>query len=71
MPAVLVELGFISNPEEERRLQDPAYRAELTDALVRAIGSYKAEVERSEAPAAAADAASGGEAAPGGAGAGR
>jgi N-acetylmuramoyl-L-alanine amidase len=45
MPAVLVEVGFISNPEEERRLQDPAYRAELTDALVRAIGRYKREVE--------------------------
>lgn len=45
MPAVLVEAGFISNPEEEERLQDPGYRAQLADALVRAIGAYKAEVE--------------------------
>lgn len=45
MPAVLVELGFLSNPEEERRLQDPAYRAELTSALVRAIARYKRQVE--------------------------
>lgn len=45
MPAVLVEAGFISNPEEEQRLQDPAYRGQLADALVRAIGAYKAEVE--------------------------
>ena len=52
MPAVLVELGFISNPEEERRLQDPAYRAQLTGALVRAIGHYKSEVEGSGAAAA-------------------
>ncbi len=40
MPAVLVELGFISNPEEEAKLQNPAYRADLIDALVRAIGRY-------------------------------
>ena len=45
MPAVLIEVGFLSNPEEERRLQDPAYRAELADALVRAIGRYKQQVE--------------------------
>ena len=40
MPAVLVELGFISNPEEEAKLQNPAYRADLVEALVRAIGRY-------------------------------
>jgi N-acetylmuramoyl-L-alanine amidase len=40
MPAVLVELGFISNPDEEAKLQNPAYRAELVEALVRAIGRY-------------------------------
>jgi N-acetylmuramoyl-L-alanine amidase len=40
MPAVLVELGFISNPEEEAKLQNPAYRANLVEALVRAVGRY-------------------------------
>jgi N-acetylmuramoyl-L-alanine amidase len=40
MPAVLVELGFISNPDEEAKLQNPAYRANLVEALVRAIGRY-------------------------------
>jgi N-acetylmuramoyl-L-alanine amidase len=40
MPAVLVELGCISNPEEEAKLQNPAYRADLVEALVRAIGRY-------------------------------
>lgn len=45
MPAVLVELGFISNPREEAKLQDPAYRAQLVDALVRAVSRYKATVE--------------------------
>ena len=42
MPAVLVELGFLSNGEEERKLQDPVYRNELVDALVRATQRYKA-----------------------------
>ena len=45
MPAVLVELGFLSNPEEEQKLQDPAYRAELAEALVRAVARYKELVE--------------------------
>ncbi len=54
MPAVLVEVGFLSNPEEEARLQDPAYRADLVDALVRAIGRYRAEVEERSAGAAEA-----------------
>jgi N-acetylmuramoyl-L-alanine amidase len=45
MPAVLVELGFISNPDEEKKLQDAGYRAQLVDALVRAVGHYKDLVE--------------------------
>ncbi len=45
MPAVLVELGFLSNPEEEERLQDPVYRAELVDALVQAVSRFKRQVE--------------------------
>jgi N-acetylmuramoyl-L-alanine amidase len=44
MPAVLVELGFINNPEEEARLLRPAYQAELVDALVRAISRYQARL---------------------------
>jgi N-acetylmuramoyl-L-alanine amidase len=54
MPAVLVEVGFLSNPAEERQLQDPAYRAELAAALVRAISRYRDEVERRPAAEAAA-----------------
>jgi N-acetylmuramoyl-L-alanine amidase len=54
MPAVLVELGFISTREEEERLRTPAYRAELAEALVRAIGRFKAAVEGTAAPAAPA-----------------
>jgi N-acetylmuramoyl-L-alanine amidase len=54
MPAVLVELGFISNPDEEKKLKDAAYREQLVDALSRAVAHYKALVEnRPEIPAAA------------------
>ncbi len=42
MPAVLVELGFLSNPDEEKRLLEPTYRAQLADALVRAVSRYRA-----------------------------
>ena len=52
MPAVLVEVGFLSNPEEEAKLQDAAYRADLVEALVRAVTRYKALAEAPENPAA-------------------
>jgi len=58
MPAVLVELGFLSNPDEEKKLQDPAYRDQLVEALSRAIGRYKALVEnKPEQPSAGQPAA--------------
>jgi N-acetylmuramoyl-L-alanine amidase len=65
MPAVLVEVGFLSNPEEEAKLQDAAYRAELVEALVRAITHYKALAEGSENPAPGAAGAAASPAAPG------
>ncbi len=45
MPAVLVELGFLNDPEQEQRLADTAYRGELVEALVRAVTRFKAQVE--------------------------
>jgi N-acetylmuramoyl-L-alanine amidase len=53
MPAVLVELGFLSNPDEEKKLQDVAYRGELAEALTRAVSRYKDLVENRPAPQAA------------------
>ena len=50
MPAVLVECGFLSNPEEESRLLDSQYRAQLVDALVRAILRFRAQVEGTPLP---------------------
>ena len=45
MPAVLVELGFLSSAAEELRLRDPAYRAELVATLLRALARFKVEYE--------------------------
>lgn len=40
IPSILVETGFISNPDEERKLQDEGYQAELADALTTGIMRY-------------------------------
>ena len=41
MPNVLVELGFISNPSEEKKLRSPQYRDQLATALYRAVEQYQ------------------------------
>ncbi|HEV8630062.1 MAG TPA: N-acetylmuramoyl-L-alanine amidase, partial [Thermoanaerobaculia bacterium] len=43
MPAVLVELGFLSNPDEEKKLLTVEYRGQLVDALVRAVTRYQSQ----------------------------
>jgi N-acetylmuramoyl-L-alanine amidase len=40
---VLVETAFISNPDEEIRLRNPVYQAQLSDALMRGILRYFAK----------------------------
>lgn len=40
IPSVLVETAFISNPDEEARLRDPAYQNALADALQRGVVRY-------------------------------
>jgi N-acetylmuramoyl-L-alanine amidase len=51
MPAVLVEVGFLSNPSEAAKLEDASYREELVGALVRAVGRYRTELEGGDAAA--------------------
>ena len=41
MPAVLVEVGFLTNPREERRLMDDAYRERVARALATGVINYK------------------------------
>ncbi len=43
IPSILVETAFISNPEEEAKLSDPAYQAELVEALATGINRYFAK----------------------------
>jgi N-acetylmuramoyl-L-alanine amidase len=40
-PAVLCELGFVSNPAENKILQDPQQRQRLAEAIARAIIAEK------------------------------
>ena len=40
IPSILVETAFISNPEEESRLRDPAFRTDLVAALASGIRRY-------------------------------
>ena len=47
MPAVLVEVAFISNPKEEAKLKDLAFRAKVADAITLGIRRYFAETNGS------------------------
>jgi len=40
MPAMLVETAFISNPEEERRLKDPAFQGKVAGAVLDGINTF-------------------------------
>jgi N-acetylmuramoyl-L-alanine amidase len=40
IPSALIETAFISNPEEERRLNDDAYQEKLAAAIVRGVRQY-------------------------------
>jgi len=43
IPSILVETAFISNPQEERRLRDPAYQNKMADAILAGIKRYFAK----------------------------
>ncbi len=40
IPSVLIETAFISNPEEEKRLNDEEYQDKLAEAIMRGIRQY-------------------------------
>ncbi len=46
MPSILVETGFINNPEEEDYLNSDEGQNEIVNSIVRAIKQYKREVEQ-------------------------
>ena len=43
IPSVLVEAAFISNPEDEVKLNNESYQEQLADALMRGIKAYFAK----------------------------
>ena len=40
LPAILVECGFISNPEEEKKLNDEDYKSRIAWAIAEATEEY-------------------------------
>jgi N-acetylmuramoyl-L-alanine amidase len=45
MPAVLTEIGFISNPDEEAYMNSEDGQTEIVNCILKAIQSYKKQVE--------------------------
>jgi len=41
MPAILIEIGFVTNPREEKRLRESKYRDEIARAIFSGIAAYK------------------------------
>jgi N-acetylmuramoyl-L-alanine amidase len=48
MPAVLAEIAFVSNPEDEKRLKSPEYRELLAQSLLRGVRSYLEALNRTQ-----------------------
>jgi N-acetylmuramoyl-L-alanine amidase len=48
MPAVLAEIAFVTNPEDEKRLKSPEYREVLARSLLRGVRSYLEALNRTQ-----------------------
>jgi N-acetylmuramoyl-L-alanine amidase len=46
MPSALVEVAFISNSQEERKLQEESYRQRVAEALLEGITKFRARYEK-------------------------
>jgi N-acetylmuramoyl-L-alanine amidase len=46
MPAILVEVAFISNPREEKLLRDAAFRNRVAQGILGGLKSYRSEIAR-------------------------
>lgn len=49
MPSILTEVGFISNPEEERWLKSEEYQQKLAESLLEGVRTYLAQLNRTQA----------------------
>jgi len=52
MPAVVVEVGYLSNADQEKALASGAYQDRVAQALFDGVSAFRAAVERTTAPAA-------------------
>ena len=50
MPAVLIELGYLSNLDDTARLSNQDHISELAQTIVRAIQIYSAKVRQTTKP---------------------
>ena len=48
MPAILIETGYINNPEDERYLNSDKGQQELAEAITKAVVRYKAQLENTK-----------------------
>jgi N-acetylmuramoyl-L-alanine amidase len=48
MPAVLVEVGFLSNPTEANRLSSPEYQARIADSIAEGVIGFGSLKERAD-----------------------
>ena len=48
MPAILAEIAFVSNPEDEKRLKSPEYRELIAGSLLRGVRSYLEALNRTQ-----------------------
>ncbi len=48
MPSILAEIGFISNPDEEKFLKSNSGQDKIANALFNAFSEYKKDIEQSE-----------------------
>lgn len=46
IPSVLIELGFVTNAEDERMLLTPSYREKVVASVVKGIERYRAEAKK-------------------------
>ncbi len=50
MPAVLVEMGFLSNPEQETQLTSPSFQRAIVSGLLRSIIRFRDEIASAPRP---------------------
>ena len=50
MPAVLVEMGFLSNPDQEEKLTSTTFQTAIVNGLLRSIVRYRDDVARGVSP---------------------